>query len=156
STGRYRVSFSAEGFLNQAKGPFAERFQSLAPDHHGWRKLLAMPHQNTQPTPEQTAERAQWAAMYQHDRDAAAKDKQPVPIEFPPSAPYHDWANQIAADWNDVLSKVNSIDELDQAQMDQNIESFLARKQQLADYLADQAEDIVTYQHELWRLSQWQ
>ena len=38
-TGKYRITFSAAGFLSQAKGPFAEFFHSLAPNGHDWQTL---------------------------------------------------------------------------------------------------------------------
>jgi uncharacterized membrane protein YphA (DoxX/SURF4 family) len=155
TTGGYRVAFSAEGFLNQAKGPFAERFQAFVPDVHHWRQLLAVPKQNKPESVDEVAKAAQWADDYKRQRETAAKEKQPIPIEFPPSASYTPWAKQIVEDWNAVLTKVTAIDDLSQEQKQQAIETFQNRKQQLADFLADEEDAIAEYQHQLWRLGEW-
>jgi len=41
-----RMTFSAEGFLKNAKGPLADWYTSSVPDDHGWRDLLATPRDN--------------------------------------------------------------------------------------------------------------
>src|SRR5262245_9820539 len=119
TTGRYHVAFSAEGFLNQAKGPLADRFLAFVPDVHGWRKLLAVPKQNKPDTADDVSKATQWSEDYKRQREAAAKEKQPIPIEFPPTAPYAGWARKIAEDWNTVLSKITAIEDLSQEQKQQ-------------------------------------
>ncbi|MDZ4818503.1 MAG: hypothetical protein SGJ20_05965, partial [Planctomycetota bacterium] len=36
-------NWSSEGFLRQAKGPFADFYQSQIPDFHGWNELVSLP-----------------------------------------------------------------------------------------------------------------
>jgi uncharacterized membrane protein YphA (DoxX/SURF4 family) len=36
-------AWSSEGFLRQAKGPLADRYQSILPDFHGWNRLMLAP-----------------------------------------------------------------------------------------------------------------
>jgi uncharacterized membrane protein YphA (DoxX/SURF4 family) len=152
---RLAPSFSAEGFLTQAKGPLAKLFHSQAPDDHGFRELLAVPRQNVPPTSEQTAEQSRWRADYERRRAEAAKAGGDVPIEFPPSAPYHDWAVRIADDWRAVRDDVKAVSGLTDAQKERADEAFTSRLQQVADYLAGEAEAITEYQHEMWRLQNW-
>jgi uncharacterized membrane protein YphA (DoxX/SURF4 family) len=152
---RLAPSFSAEGFLTQAKGPLAKLFHSQAPDDHGFRELLAVPRQNVVPTADQAAEQARWRADYDRRRAEAAKAGGEVPIEFPPSAPYHAWAARIADDWRAIRDDVKAVSGLTDAQKKQADEAFTTGLQQVADYLAGEAEAITEYQHELWRLQTW-
>lgn len=128
--GDYRITFSAAGFLSQAKGPLAERFQSLAPDGHDWQSLLAVPHQN-RPL---TAEEEQAAAEH---------------------APYQDWADRIAADWQAILDAAAAVPGLTEDQIRRAKAAFELRRQELDEYLASEAAAIAEYQHEVWRLDQW-
>lgn len=155
STKQVSVDFSAAGFLAQAKGPLAGCYHTQAPDVHNWPGLLAVSRQNEPLTADEAAHQAQWLADYAQRRDAATKAKEPLPIEFPPFAPYHDWAEQIVEDWKSTLAKVTAIDGLSDDQQKQAAEAFALRHQQLADYLAGESEAITEYQHELWRLEKW-
>ncbi len=152
--GRFQVVFTAEGFMRQATGPFVGLFHAQVPDIHGWPKLLAVARENKPPTADDEAEPARWQAEYQARRDAAAKNKQPAPLEFSPLAPYHDWAQRIVDDWRNVLAKVTAIPGLSDDQRWAAAGAFIARQQQLADYLAAESDAIADYQHELWRLQQ--
>jgi uncharacterized membrane protein YphA (DoxX/SURF4 family) len=154
--GRLRIVFSAEVFMRQAVGPLAGLFHAQVPDTHGWPNLLATARQNKPLTTEQEEEQARWAADYQARRAAAAKNKQPVPIEFPPFAPYHDWAVRIVDDWRNVLADVTAIPGLSDDQRRQAADAFVLRQQQLADYLTGETGAITDYQNELWRLGQMQ
>ena len=154
ATGGYRVAFSAAGFLSQAKGPLAGLFHSQVSEH-GWQELLAAPRQNRPLTEEESAAQAQWAADYARRRAAAQKASQPVPIEFPPHAPYAEWASRIAVDWRAVLNTVTNSVGLTEEQRRQAAEAFVLRHQQLADYLAAESDAIAEYRHQLWRLEQW-
>ena len=62
-TGRHelKMTFSAEGFFNGAKGPLAGFFQSQAPTTHDWRELLAQPQQMT---PEASDKLTAWVTRY--------------------------------------------------------------------------------------------
>ncbi len=153
---QFHLAFSADKeFLDKAKGPLASWYLAYTPDEHNWRQLLATPRQNVPPTPEQSAEQTKWQRDYNARRIAAAKTAQPAQIEFPPSAPYHEWAKQIADDWRAVLAKFKAIPGLTDAQKQQADKALNARLESLADYLASQDEAITTYRHELWRLENW-
>jgi uncharacterized membrane protein YphA (DoxX/SURF4 family) len=151
---QYHVAFSAEGFLSQAKGPLADRFHAWAPSGHDWSTLLAVPRQSHEMTVDESAEHAKWLADYDQRRVAAEASKEPIPVEFPPFAPYHDWAVRVTDDWRAILSQVTAIPVLDESQRQRAAEIFHQRQQQLAEYLAEQSDAIVDYQHELWRLDQ--
>ena len=121
--GQLRLAFTAEGFLNLAKGPLAKWYHAQVPDNHGWRDLLATPRRNVPPTEEQPA--------------------------------HHNWATRIADDWRATWDKFELVPGLTAEQKQQTDAAFEARQQQLADYLASQAEAIADYRHELWRLENW-
>ena len=154
--GRFKVVFTAEGFLRQATGPLTPLFHAQVPDIHGWPTLLAEPRENKPLTPDQEAENSRWQTEYQARRAEAVKNKEPAPFEFSPLAPYHDWAERIVGDWRDVLAKVTAIPGLDDAQRRAAAQTFVERQQQLADYLAGESDAITEYQHELWRLARMQ
>jgi uncharacterized membrane protein YphA (DoxX/SURF4 family) len=151
----WRMVFSADGFLSQAQGPLAKYFRSQAPDDHSYRELLAAPRENVPPTPDQVAERSQWQADYKRRRDEAQKAGGEVPVEFPPSAPYHDWAERIAADWQTIRDDVKTVPGLMDEQKTRADEALAQRLQQVADYLAGEEGAIAEYRHELWRLANW-
>jgi uncharacterized membrane protein YphA (DoxX/SURF4 family) len=154
-TRQYQVAFSAAGFLSQAKGPFAERFHAWAPSAHDWSRLLAVPRQGHERTPDEANQQSKWQGDYELRRAAAEKSNSPIPLEFSPSAPYHDWATQIVEDWKSILASVSAIPGLTEEQRHHAADIFADRVEQLADYLAAQADAIVDYQHELWRLNGW-
>lgn len=154
--GRYRADFSAEGFLAQAKGPLAGWFHAQVPDVHGWSTWLAVARQNRLPTAEEAARQEQWLADDERARAEAEKNNQPAPLEFPPFAPYFDWARQVNEDWSDQLIQLKAVPGLSDEQGDAADQILRTRTQQLANYLASEAEAIAEYQHELSRLKDWQ
>jgi len=155
--GTFNLAFSADGFFRQAKGPLAHLYHEQAPDDHGWRELLATPRKNTPPTLEQLDERARWASDYQKRRDEADKKKTLRPIEFPPFAAYADWANRIATDWRNTLQGVKTTDSSFTADQKKQADASLqTHLEDLAEYLAGEADAIAEYRHELWRLQSWQ
>jgi uncharacterized membrane protein YphA (DoxX/SURF4 family) len=155
TTGSYRIDFSAEPFLAQAKGPLAGLYHAQVSDLHDWPQLLAVPRENRPHSDEENAKRAEWAADYQRQRAEAEKAKKPVPIEFPPHAPYYDWARRIVDDWKAVLADVTAIPGITEEQGRKAAEAFDLRRQQLANYLAEEEGALVDYQNELARLERW-
>jgi uncharacterized membrane protein YphA (DoxX/SURF4 family) len=118
-----RMTFSAEGFLANAKGPLARWYGGNVPDDHGWRHLLATPRKN----------------------DPSEK-----------SAPaYAEWAKRIEADWRNVVDDVKALPALADEQKKQADEILKKQRQDLAAYLAAEAQAIAEYRHELWRLANW-
>jgi uncharacterized membrane protein YphA (DoxX/SURF4 family) len=153
--GQWQMVFSADDFLSQAQGPLAKFFRSQAPDDHGFRDLLVVGQENVPPTSEQIAERSQWQAEYNRRRADAEKTDDEVPVEFPPSAPYRDWAERIATDWRTIRDDVKAVPGLTDEQRERADQALARRLQQLADYLASEASAIAEYRHELWRLAKW-
>ncbi|HEY4233663.1 MAG TPA: DoxX family protein [Lacipirellulaceae bacterium] len=152
---QFHVAFSAESFLSQAKGPLADRFHVWAPSGHDWSKRLAVRHEDRAPTSDETADRAKWFADYEKRHADAGAKGEPAPVEFPPFAPYHDWAIRIAEDWRAIVANVSSIAGLTDEQRQRAAQILKDRQQQLSDYLASQSDAIADYQHELWRLGDW-
>jgi uncharacterized membrane protein YphA (DoxX/SURF4 family) len=130
-TGRYRIGFSAAGFLAQARGPLEKMYHSLAPDGHDWQTLLAVPHQNLPPAAEEPK---------------AGGDQ----------APYQNWFARIVADWHAILDQAIALPGLSEQQVRAARAAFELRERQLKDYLASEEGAISQYQHELWRLREWQ
>ncbi len=155
SKGGYGLVFSAEPFLSQAKGPLAGLFHLQVPNGHDWRALLAIPRQSEVLASDKAAEQEKWLADYERRRTEAGKKKEPVPVEFPPFAPYLDWATKIVGDWNGLLAKGVAVKGLAEEQRTAMAEVFALRQEQLADYLSSEAEAISDWQHELWRLDKW-
>lgn len=150
-----RMNFSAGGFLTGAKGPLAGWYHANAPDGHGWRELLATPKQNVPLAGPEASERAKWQADYDRRRTEAKAKGEPLPVEFPPSAPYRDWAERIKADWRNVVDALKAVPAIADEQDTKAEAALSSRLQRVADYLASQAEAIAEYRHELWRLDNW-
>ena len=131
TTGEFRMTFSAAGFLSGAKGPLADSFQAMAPNGHDWKTLLAVPHQNKVNTDEEAK---------------AAADR----------VPYKAWAERIEHDWEAMLNEVRAVPGLTEDQLAAATAAFEIRKDELEDYLESEGAAIAEYQHELWRLDQWQ
>jgi uncharacterized membrane protein YphA (DoxX/SURF4 family) len=153
--GELRMSFSASGFLTGAKGPLADWYHANAPNDHGWRNLLATPRQNVPPTEAQAAEHAKWQADYERRRADAQAKGEPVPVEFPPSGPYRDWAERIQGDWRTLIDELKTVPAIADEQEKKADEALSTQLQKLADYLALQAGAITEYRHEMWRLDNW-
>jgi uncharacterized membrane protein YphA (DoxX/SURF4 family) len=130
-TGRYRITFSAAEFLSQAKGPFESHFHSMAPSGHDWKHQLAEPKQNRPLTAE--------------EEKAAAEH-----------APFQNWYARIVTDWQATLDKAIALPSLTEEQVAQAKAAFENRKQELKTYLQGESTAIAAYQHELWRLGQWE
>lgn len=130
TTGNFRMTFSAAGFLSGAKGPLADSFQAMAPNGHDWKTLLAVPHQNKVNTPEEAK--------------AAAN-----------RVPYKAWAERIEQDWKAMVVEVQAVPGLTEDQLAVAKAAFDTRKAELHDYLDNESAAIAEYQHELWRLDQW-
>ena len=116
--------------------------------------LLALPKQAAPLSEADRYERIEWTDKYAQRRKEAAGANKPIPIEFPPSAPYIDWANHLSSRWRGKLDAFAGLSGITEEQKGQASERFQQRKQQLADYLADAAEEMEEYQHDLWRLEQ--
>lgn len=155
--------FSSAGFLLQAKGPLADWYHAYVPDFHGWNDLLAQPLENRPLTAEQEGAIEKWdlardKALDQWNRDR--KDgKEDTPNEapladFPPYAPYGDWARRIEEDWRSSLATLIARGDLNEKQQNAAADMLQSKLRQLRVYLEEQAEDIAKFRHELWRLAQ--
>jgi uncharacterized membrane protein YphA (DoxX/SURF4 family) len=154
--GELRMNFTADGFLANAKGPLAGLYRANAPDGHGWRVLLATPRQNKPTTDAESAEQARWQTDFEVRRAAAKEKGELQPVEFPKTAPYSEWAERIESDWRTIVDDAKAIPALSDEQDKKAETSLNTRLQNLADYLAANAEAIAEYRHELWRLATWQ
>jgi uncharacterized membrane protein YphA (DoxX/SURF4 family) len=152
--GTFRLAFTSEGFLNQAKGPLAFLYRAQAPDVHGWQEHLAA-RENLPPSEEQAAEQVRWQAADDRRRAEAVKKGEVATVEFSPFTPYYSWAERISQDWRATLDKFKAIPALNDEQRSKAEAALQARLQQLKDYLASEAEAIGEYRHELWRLEKW-
>jgi uncharacterized membrane protein YphA (DoxX/SURF4 family) len=151
----FRMAFSADDFLNVAKGPLADMYHAYMPAEHEWRKLLATPLENTRETPEQAAERTKWEREYSQRRAAAEKKGEAAPIEFPPSAPYHEWATRIADDWRAIAEKAKAVAGMTEEQKKQIDNSLRSHLDALSTYLAGEEDAIAEYRHDMGRVKNW-
>jgi uncharacterized membrane protein YphA (DoxX/SURF4 family) len=153
--GRFHLAFSADTeLLDKAKGPMAGWYFAFVPGGHDWRTLLATPKENVPSASEQAA-KMKWAHDYAAKKAEAAKKKELSPVEFPPAAPYHDWAAKIADDWKATLEKVKNVAGLSEAQKQQAEKALHNRLEALASYLEDEEENITACRHDLYRLDSW-
>jgi len=152
--GAFRLAFTSEGFLNQAKGPLAFLYRAQVPDVHGWKELLTA-RENVPPSEEQVAEQVRWQAADDRRRAEAMKKSELATVEFSPFSPYYPWGQRIAEDWQATLDRFKSIPALSKEQQRQAEAVLQSRLQQLKDYLGGEVEAIAEYRHELWRLENW-
>jgi uncharacterized membrane protein YphA (DoxX/SURF4 family) len=76
--GQLRKTFSAEGFLANAKGPLAGWYRANIPDDHGWRDLLATPRKND-PTEKSAPAFTEWAERIAADWRNVVDDVKALP-----------------------------------------------------------------------------
>lgn len=138
--GWFRVDFSAEPFLAQATGPLAGWYHAQVSNVHDWPTLLAVERENRPLAGDQRAQAR------------TEENGQSGLVEFPPSAPYYDWARRIADDWAAHVAELKAVPAFAEEQQAAADDALRMRLQQLADYLAGEADAIVEYQHDLWRL----
>jgi len=157
---KWSLDFSAEGFFRGATGPLAGLYKSQLPGFYDWENLLAVPKQSGPLSAEEISKRQDWMSDYNRRRKiavkeaVAVKEKAVVPIKFPEFAPYKTWGDKIVDGLRAKLKTFNDLSGVSDEQDAQAAELFVARHQQLADFLAEQAQEIEDYQHELWRQQQ--
>lgn len=156
AAGKYALTFSAAPFFSQAKGPLAHWFQSRGPNGHDWQSLLMVPKQSRPLTEEESAEQAKWVAEYQRRQKEAESKQEPAPTEFPPFESYYAWASRVVDDWRVLLQQASAVKGLTDEQKQKLADAFALRERQLAAYLEGESDAIAEWQHELWRLAQWQ
>jgi len=158
----WNLDFSAEGFFRGATGPFAGLFKSQLPGFYDWENLLAVPRQSTPPSEAELTKQRAWISDYTSRRKRveaenekkkkAGEPLEPLPIELPEFAPYKAWGEKIIAGLRSKLKKFTDLSGISEEQSAAAADLFIARHQQLADFLDEQAEAVEEYQHELWRL----
>ncbi|WP_146453226.1 DoxX family protein [Bythopirellula polymerisocia] len=146
-----KMTFSAEGFFNGAKGPLAGFFQSQAPTTHDWRELLAQPQQMT---PEASDKLTAWVTRYVARRKNELAKGQTTEAEFIEIVPGAAWGEQIREDWQKIAGQFKKIKSLSDEQRTQADKVLETQERNLADFLAEEALDMQDYQHQLWRLEQ--
>ena len=80
-------------------------------------------------------------------RDAPGGEEEP---------PYHAWAEQIKQDWLELRDRAKAVTGITDEQRQRIDAAYDARVQQLENYLGGESDAIAEYQHELWRLQNWQ
>jgi uncharacterized membrane protein YphA (DoxX/SURF4 family) len=156
TTHEMRVAFSAEGFLKHAVGPLARAYHGMTPDFHSWPQLLATSAE-AKPLSTADSERlAKWKAEYEGRRQEAAKKKEPVPVEFPPVGAYSAWAAQVSKDWQSLVDRFGKVRGVTEEQRKSAAAALDLRREQLAAYLEQEGPAIAEWQHELWRLHEWE
>ena len=153
SRGEWKLVFSAEGFLNGAKGPFAAWYHDQVPSAHHWREAIANPKQLN---PEASARLNEWVGSYVKRRQAELKQGKVNPPQYAEFSPADAWGKKILADWTALKEKFASDKSLNDEQRKSADEVFKKYELHLADFLAEESLAIETYQHELWRLEQAQ
>jgi uncharacterized membrane protein YphA (DoxX/SURF4 family) len=129
-----RVQFSAEGFLKQAVGPLAGFFQGFVPGFYDWQSLLSTPRSAL-------AEGLPTAAGEQSAGDRP---------------PYAAWMEQVAAGFQRQQAAFARLSGVTEDQVARSKERLEFRLQQMRDYLAGESSAIAEFQHELWRLAEWE
>jgi uncharacterized membrane protein YphA (DoxX/SURF4 family) len=84
-------------------------------------------------------------------RQHLATPRQSVPKDDQELA-HQAWYAQIADDWRAILDEVHKLPSISEEQEQMAEAALNSRLQQLANYLAGEAEAIAEYRHELWRL----
>lgn len=156
ATGETHLEVPTEMLFSRAVGPLEGFYKSQLPSFHDWQQLLAEPRQFKPLNAEQSAEAAKWQREYEDAKQAAAKEKKPAEIKFPPNAPYKAWAEQIVEDWRALLSEVVAVSGLSEEARLKAANRLQFRHGQLADYLAKESQAIAEWRHELWRMEKWE
>lgn len=146
--------FTSEHFLRAAKGPLADELHAMAPGPHGAYELLARPKKWDSLSEEQAEEQAAWRSEYDGLIVKAKKDNEVLDAQFPPYAPYRDWAVQIDKDWqrqHDAFVSATRADDDAKRAADR---AYRGAKLQLSEYLASVDEEIEEYQHKLFLLEE--
>ncbi|MEX2171695.1 MAG: hypothetical protein WD851_20420 [Pirellulales bacterium] len=147
-TKKLEPGFSSAGFLQGAKGPLAPYFRSFAPTFHEWDQLLAVPRQS----PEYVSRSLPKAPELPEELLEPQREEIRLPADSPAAA----WGNRVLHDWEQTLEKFAKTPGLSEEQQKQAEAAFLAVAGELKDYLAEVGGEISEYQHELWRLAQWE
>ena len=151
NSGQWQLEFSAEPFFRLATGPLADQFHSLVPGEHNWQNTLAVPEQLT---PESMEDVADWVSGYVKRRQKELASGKHTEVEIPESLPHAAWYKEIDSSRRMLLEEFTSINGLSDEQREQAAAIYERRARQLADYLTEEAIDIQTYRHELWRLGE--
>jgi uncharacterized membrane protein YphA (DoxX/SURF4 family) len=153
SRGEWKLVFSAEGFLNGAKGPFAAWYHDQVPSAHNWREAIANPKQLS---PEESARLNAWVGSYVKRRQAELQQGKVNPPQYVEFSPADTWGKNILDDWKKLKEKFAADKDLSDEQRKAADEVYKKYELHLADFLAEESLAIEVYQHELWRLEQAQ
>ena len=144
-------------FFLQAKGPLAPSYHALADDgFHGWHVKIDVACQDRPLTAVQESERLAWASDYaRRQKEAAADEALEMPIEVGPFTPYRTWYDQFCENWQRRLAGLAETAGFSAEQRQAADAALAVRLSELADFLSVVEPDIVTHQHELFRLEQF-
>ncbi len=134
SAHRHDPTWSSEGFLKQAKGPLAEKFQSVVPDFHGWTRLMLAPLDDAK------AEEA--VAKDAAAAKAAAKEKDKT---LQPPTICAEWLTAANDDWKTELAAWDAAYGFDTEQKKTANEILADTNRRMVESLTDNEPDIRLY-----------
>lgn len=149
---KFEPGFTSAGLLSNATGPLGPFFRSFVPKPGGFATTLAAPRMLGSLSDEQADANAQWRKEYTERVKASRRAGETPLAEFPPHSAYSAWAEAIAEDWRTKRDQAAKLaGEADPAVAAAE-EVYRQNLQRLADYLAEEADEIEVFRHELWRL----
>jgi len=144
--------FTSAGLLQAAKGPLAPMYFSFLPNPSGYAERLATPREIKPLSRDRADETTEWQVAYATRQKEAIKAKELPVAEFPPHAPYTEWAEAVKAEWESKRDTAVRMAGGAEAAQEQAANAYRTRLQQLANYLADEQAAIADFRHELWRI----
>ena len=144
--------FTSAGLLQAAKGPLAPMYYSFLPNPSGYAERLATPKKYEPLTRNQADETTEWQVAYATRQKESIKAKELPLAEFPPHAPYTEWAEAVKTEWESKRDAAVKMAGGEEAAKEQAENAYRTRLQQLADFLAGEAGAIADFRHELWRI----
>ncbi len=141
-------NWSSEGFLKQAKGPLAERYQSIVPRFHDWDRLMLSKLVDNGSAAEETDE----ATVPAKDKAADKGDKS----EKKANPAYADWLDQVKVDWKAEQDAFADFYKLTDDQRTKAGEITNQSIKQMEDVLKGYADDIRLYRQLVYRADMMQ
>jgi uncharacterized membrane protein YphA (DoxX/SURF4 family) len=127
---RFDPNWSSAGFLQQAKGPLASRYQAVLPKFHDWDRLILAPLVDNGPAAAEGGEDA-----------PAAKDAK-APEESAKPAVYEDWLKQVNSDWKSELDAIATSYNLNSDQQKQAAELLTQASKQMEDLMKGSKQSV--------------
>ena len=140
--------WSSEGFLRQAKGPFANLYKDQLPSFHKWEVLLVVPFTTMKKTSESIAAGSSTSADAGDDEGS---DKGKPSLQLQDSPVYGKWYAEIVHDWTQKRQEIANFYSFSKEQIqasDSLLDQYVV---QLGNILIGYEGDIRAYRHALNR-----